>query len=231
MSLKTAMILAAGLGSRLGEGPPKPLRRVGGKALIDHALDALVEAGVKRAVVNTHHRAEKIETHLAERTVPEIAISREPERLETGGGILAARRLLGDAPFFAINADTVWSGGADFLAALARRWKPSAMDALLLIYPTVKAPHYHGRGDYLCTPDGRLERRPESTTAPFLFTGAQILSPSLFDRMPGGAWSLNLVYDKAEAAGRLYGLRLEGEWLDAGTPERLAEAERRFGPP
>ena len=118
----TAMVLAAGLGSRLGDGPPKPLRQVGGRALIDRALDLLDEAGVARAVVNTHHRAEEIEAHLAARTRPQIRISREPERLETGGGVALARALLGGEPFFVLNSDLVWGpDGAEWLLRLAAR--------------------------------------------------------------------------------------------------------------
>ena len=222
----TAMVLAAGLGSRLGDGPPKPLRRVGGKALIDRALDMLVEAGVERAVVNTHHRADEIEAHLAGRVRPEIAVSREPERLETGGGVAHARALLGGEPFFTLNSDLVWGpDGAEWLRRLAAGFDPRRMDALLLLYPTDRAAHYEGHGDFHLASDGRLCRRQDPEAAPFLFTGAQVLAPRLFDDPPPGAWRLTRAYDRAEADGRLFGLVCEGVWLDAGTPERLAHAE------
>ncbi len=220
---RTAMLLAAGLGSRLGAGPPKPLRRVGGKALIDHALDLLLEAGVGRVAVNTHHRAAEIEAHLAARKRPEIAISREPERLETGGGIANALGLLGPEPFFVLNADLVWGpDGADWLARLAARFDPAAMDALLLLCPAERATGQ--KGDFSLAPDGRLARRREAPRAPFVFTGAQILAPALFEGAPAGPWPLTLAYDRAEETGRLYGLVSDGFWLDAGTPERLAHA-------
>ena len=222
----TAMVLAAGLGSRLGEGPPKPLRRVAGRALIDRALDMLAEAGVERAVVNTHHRADEIEAHLAGRTRPEIRISREPERLETGGGVAHARALIGGEPFFTLNSDLVWGpDGADWLTRLAAGFDPRRMDALLLLYPTDRAVHYDGPGDFHLASDGRLCRRQDPESAPFLFTGAQILARHLFDDAPTGAWRLTRAYDRAEADGRLFGLVCEGVWLDAGTPERLAHAE------
>ena len=222
----TAMVLAAGLGSRLGDGPPKPLRRVGGKALIDRALDMLVEAGVERAVVNTHHRSDEIEAHLAGRVRPEIAVSRERERLETGGGIAHARALLGGEPFFVLNSDLVWGpDGAEWLRRLAAGFDPRRMDALLLLYPTDRAAHYEGHGDFHLASDGRLCRRQDPEAAPFLFTGAQILARHLFDDPPPGAWRLTRAYDRAEADGRLFGLVCEGVWLDAGTPERLAHAE------
>ena len=222
----TAMVLAAGLGSRLGDGPPKPLRRVAGRALIDRALDMLTQAGIERAVVNTCHRADEIEAHLAGRAQPEIRISREAERLETGGGVAHARPLLGGEPFFVLNSDLVWgSDGAAWLRRLATGFDPRRMDALLLLYRTDRAIHYEGSGDFHLAADGRLCRRLESGTAPFLFTGAQILAPRLFDDPPAGAWRLTRAYDRAEREGRLFGLVCEGMWMDAGTPERLAHAE------
>ncbi len=222
----TAMVLAAGLGSRLGGGPPKPLRRVGGRALIDHALDMLAEAGVVRAVVNTHHRAAEIEAHLAGRTQPAIRISREPERLETGGGVAHARALLDQDPFFTLNSDLVWGpDGADWLRRLAAGFDPARMDARLLLYPADRAVHHDGPGDFHLGADGRLRRRRGPETAPYLFTGAQILAPRLFDDPPAGAWRLTRAYDRAEADGRLFGLVCGGAWLDAGAPERLAHAE------
>ncbi len=222
----TAMVLAAGLGSRLGDGPPKPLRRVAGRALIDRALDMLAQAGVERAVVNTHHRAEEIEAHLAGRARPDIRISREAERLETGGGVAHALGLLGSEPFFVLNSDLVWGpDGAAWLRLLAAGFDARRMDALLLLYRTDRTIHYDGPGDFHLASDGRLCRRRESGTAPYLFTGAQILAPRLFDDPPTGPWRLTCAYDKAEEDGRLFGLVCEGMWLDAGTPERLACAE------
>lgn len=222
----TAMVLAAGLGSRLGDGPPKPLRRVAGRALIDRALDMLTQAGIERAVVNTCHRADEIEAHLAGRARPEIRISREAERLETGGGVAHALALLGGEPFFVLNSDLVWGpDGAAWLRRLAAGFDARRMDARLLLYRTDRAIHYDGPGDFHLASDGRLCRRRESGTAPYLFTGAQILAPRLFDDPPAGPWRLTCAYDKAEEGGRLFGLVCEGMWLDAGTPERLAHAE------
>ena len=112
-SPKTAMVLAAGLGTRmrpLTDDRPKALVEVGGKALIDHLLDRLAEAGVTAAVVNVHWFADRLESHLAARTRPSIRISDErAELLETGGGLKKARPLLGDAPVFVANIDSVWT--------------------------------------------------------------------------------------------------------------------------
>lgn len=230
---KSAMVLAAGRGTRLAEasdGLPKPLVEVAGKPLIEHALEALAAVGVERIVVNTHHMAERIERHLNARTGPEILISREDSLLNTGGGTLKALPKLGRAPFFVLNADLVWgAGGADALGRLAARWDDAEMDALLMLYPTARVFGYHGLGDFLCDPVGRLTARPERHVAPFMYTGAQIVHPRLFEGFADGAFPFNDVWRSAETEERLFGMVHDGEWLDAGTPERLEHARQALG--
>jgi MurNAc alpha-1-phosphate uridylyltransferase len=228
--IDTAMVLAAGLGKRMrphSDTLPKPLVQVAGKPLIDYALDRLAEAGVKRAVVNVHYLAEAIEKHLAGRTHPDIVISDERgELLETGGGIVKAKPLLGDAPFIAMNSDTLWIDGVKSnLVRLAEAFDPAKMDALLLLAPTTSSIGYSGRGDFRMMADGQLIRRGERDVAPFVYAGAGILAPSLFADAPKGAFSLTVLFDRAAEAERLYGLRLEGLWMHVGTPEAIAEAE------
>jgi len=223
-----AMVLAAGLGVRmkpLTDRLPKPLIAVGGKALIDHVLDRLAEVGVERVVVNVHYLADALERHLAGRAG--IAISDERDRiLETGGGVVRALPLLGAAPFFLVNSDTIWIEGVKpNLARLADAFDPARMDALLLLAPSATSVCYYGRGDYAMAPDGRLERRGERHVVPFVYAGAAIFSPALFADPPTGAFSLTRLFDRAEGRGRLYGLRLEGVWLHVGTPDAIAEAE------
>ncbi len=223
-----AMVLAAGLGLRLRpltDSRPKPLIEVAGKSLLDRTLDRLAEAGVARAVVNLHHKGDMIRRHVSNRTAPEVVFSDESEALlETGGGIARALGLLGPEPFLAINGDIVWLDGAhNTLALLSGRWGEAA-DALLLTLPTPRALGYQGRGDYFMARDGRLRRRRDHESAPFLFTGIQILHPRLFDGAPPGSFSLNLLYDRAERAGRLFGHRHQGLWAHIGSPEALAEA-------
>jgi MurNAc alpha-1-phosphate uridylyltransferase len=229
----TAMILAAGRGSRLGAASdllPKPLMDVGGRPLIDHALDMLSAAGVRRFVVNTHHLAERIERHLARRRDLDIAISREATLLDTGGGVRNALPLLARPVFLAVNADLVWDPDAGrTLKRMAALWDAAAMDALLLLFPTVRSFGYEGLGDFFCDPLGQVRRRREREVAPFLYTGAQILHRRAFDGTPDGPFSMRLVWERAEAAGRLYGLVHDGEWLDAGTPARLAHARAELG--
>lgn len=227
---QTAMVLAAGFGQRmrpLTDNMPKPLVKVAGKALIDHVLDRLADAGVARAVVNVHYLAEQIERHVAARAAPRITISDERgELLDTGGGVVKALPLLGNAPFFHINSDTIWIDGVKpNLARLADAFDPTAMDALLLLAPGAGSIGYAGRGDFLMAPDGRLTARPERDVAPFVYAGAAILSPRLFDGAPQGAFSLTKLFAKAIEAGRLHGLRLEGLWMHVGTPEAITEAE------
>jgi MurNAc alpha-1-phosphate uridylyltransferase len=227
---RCAMVLAAGRGTRmraLAAERPKPMIPVGGRPLIDHVLDRLADAGVDCAVVNVHHLADQIERHLAERRHPRIIISDERNALlDTGGGVVAALPHLGDAPFFHVNSDTIWIEGVrPNLDRLAAAFDPLEMDALLLLAPTATSVGYDGRGDYLLAPDGRLERRGERDVVPFVYAGAAILAPALFRDAPPGPFGLTLLFDRAAAAGRLKGLRLEGLWMHVGTPEAIAAAE------
>lgn len=227
---KSAIVLAAGLGTRMRPHNghiPKPLVQIGGKSLIDYCLDRLADAGVERAVVNVHHLADAIEQHLAARTRPQIVISDERSvLLGTGGGIKKALPLLGDAPFFLVNSDTVWLDGVKSnVARLADAFDPQAMDALLLLAPTAGSIGYAGRGDFAMLADGRVRRRGEGEVVPFVYAGAAILTPSLFAGAPDGAFPLTTLFDRAGAAGRLFGLRLEGVWMHVGTPEAVAAAE------
>lgn len=227
---RRAMVLAAGLGTRmrpLTDNLPKPLVKVAGKALIDHVLDRLADAGVETAVVNVHHMADLIEAHLKSRTRPKIVISDERgELLDTGGGVVKAMKLLGDGPFFHMNSDTIWIEGVmPNLARLAAQFDAERMDAVMLLAATASSIGYEGRGDFAMTPDGRLRRRAEREVVPFVYAGAAVLSPALFADAPKGKFSLNALFDRAIEAGRLYGLRLEGTWMHVGTPAAIQAAE------
>ena len=227
---RRAMVLAAGIGMRmrpLTDRMPKPLVRVGDRALIDYVLDRLADAGVERAVVNVHHFADQIERHLDGRRRPPVIISDEREQLlDTGGGIVKSLPTLGDDPFFLVNADTIWIEGVrPNLERLAAPFDPAVMDVLLLLAPTAASIGYEGRGDFTLAADGRLRRRGEREIAPFVYAGAGILAPALFDNAPAAPFSVTRLFDLAEAQGRLYGLRLEGLWMHVGTPAAIAEAE------
>jgi len=227
--VERAMVLAAGLGVRmrpLTDDRPKPLVELAGRTLLDRALDRLAAAGVNRIVVNSHYRAEMIAAHLDGRA--DIILSPEEVLLETGGGVKAALVHLGENPFMVVNSDAVWRDGpTPALKRLAGHWADESMDALLLLVPTpaILGVSISDRGDYHLEPDGRARRRAEGEIAPFLFGGIQILHPRLFDSAPDGPFSLNLLYDRAETAGRLYGMRHDGEWYHVGTPEELAATE------
>ena len=228
---RSAMILAAGLGTRmrpLTDTMPKPLVPVDGKPLINHVLDRLAAVGVETAVVNVHHFADQIEQHLKPRRAPKIVISDERnEVLGTGGGVVRALPLLGAAPFFHLNSDTLWIDGVKSnLARLAGTFDPETMDALLLLAPTATSVGYAGRGDFMMAPDGKLRRRPEREVVPFVYAGVAILSPALFRDAPRGAFPLTELFDRATEQERLYGLRLEGVWMHVGTPDAVVAAER-----
>ena len=227
---RAAMVLAAGFGERmrpLTERMPKPLIAVAGKPLLDHVLDRLAAAGVERAVVNVHYLADQIERHLAGRTAPSIAISDERgQLLDTGGGVVKALPALGTEPFLHVNSDTLWIDGVrPNLVRLAEAFDPARMDALLLLAPTADSIGYAGRGDFAMAADGRLSRRAEREIAPFVYAGAAILRPQLFEGAPVGPFSLTRLFDRQAEAGRLYGLRLEGVWMHVGTPDAIALAE------
>jgi MurNAc alpha-1-phosphate uridylyltransferase len=230
MMPKSAIVLAAGLGTRMrpyNGHVPKPLVTVGGKSLIDYSLDRLAEAGVELAVVNVHHLADAIEGHLAARRHPRILISDERGALlGTGGGIAKALPQLGAAPFFLVNSDTLWlDGPTPNFARLAEGFDAKAMDGLLLLSPSAGSLGYEGRGDYIMSVDGRLRPRGEQEMAPFIYAGAAILAPALFADVPQGAFALTRLFDRAAAAGRLFGLRLDGVWMHVGTPEAVSAAE------
>ncbi len=225
----TAMILAAGLGKRmrpLTARQPKPLVRVAGKALIDHALDRLRDAGVARAVVNVHYLADALEAHVLARAAPKVTVSDERgQLLETGGGMIKALPLLPD-PFFALNADNIWlDGPKSAFHDLSRRWDPAAMDALLLVVPHARAMNFAGPGDFHMDPLGRLSRRRAGRIAPFIYTGIQLVSHRLLRDAPEGPFSTNILWNRAMEEGRLYGLSFTGQWFEVGTPQMIRPTE------
>ena len=228
---RSAMVLAAGLGTRLRpitDTIPKPLVEINGRSLIDHALDRLALAGVERVVVNIHYKAAMIAAHLARRDSPRIQLSNETELLDTGGGVARALPLLGEA-FFAVNSDVFWlDGEAPALLRLAAAFNPAATDAVLLLQRTATAVGYDGNGDYFLDVSGNPRRRREGEVAPYLFTGIQLLRRQLFDEVPGPVFSLVRLYDRAEAAGRLAAIVHDGEWCHVGTPEGLALTRERL---
>ena len=228
---QSGMVLAAGLGTRMRpitDRIPKPLVTLDGKALLDHALDRLSDAGVPRAVVNVHYKKEMIARHLEGRQQPAIALSVEDELLETGGGILKALPLLDDV-FYVVNADIFWlDGKVPALRRLAEAWNAERLDALLLLQRTTTALGYDGIGDFIVDPLGAVRRRREREVAPHLFAGVQIVHRRLFAGEKPGKFSINRVWDRALASGRLAAIVHDGEWYHVGTPAALALAEGRL---
>lgn len=228
-----AMVLAAGLGLRmrpLTNNLPKPLVPVAGRPLLDHVLDKLAEAGVGEAVVNVHYLPDQIIDHVATRNHPRIIISDErDEVLDTGGAVVKALPLLGDAPFFHLNADTMWIDGVrPNLTRMAEAFDPARMDILLLMAPTASSIGYGGSGDYAMLADGALRKRKENQVVPFVYAGVAIMSPALFAGAPQGKFSLTKMFDRANKQERLFGLRLDGVWMHVGTPDAVQAAEKAF---
>lgn len=226
-----AMVLAAGLGKRLmplTEHTPKPLVKVDGKPLIDYALDVVRGAGIGEVVVNCHHLADQVEAHVKNIEDLNVILSDERgELLETGGGVQKALPKLGTSPFAVLNSDVIVRDGANSsLKNLLKAWDPERMDVLLLMQRTQEAVGYQGKGDYNMDERGRLIRRDEREMAPFLFAGVQIVNPDLFEGIDKGAFSMNRIFDRAEARGRLFGLPHNGQWLHVGDPDALQQAEK-----
>ncbi|MDH2134838.1 nucleotidyltransferase family protein [Sphingobium yanoikuyae] len=228
--IDTAMLMAAGLGKRmrpLTATRPKPLVKVAGKALMDHALDRLAAGGIKTVVVNVHYLADTVEAHLRTRRDMDFRISDERAKLlETGGGLIHARPLLGDKPFVCANSDNLWiDGPAETLGMMQQLWDPERMDALLLLVPLARANCHSGPGDFHMDANGRLTRRKTAHVAPFVFTGVQILSPRLLVDPPADVFSTNIFWNRAIEAGRLYGAVHQGLWFDVGTPQAIPIVE------
>ena len=217
------MLFAAGLGTRMGAltaTRPKPLIEVAGKPLIDHALSLCDSAGISRIVANTHYLPEQIETHLALRRIP---ISREdPRILETGGGLKRALPLLGGNPVLTLNTDAVWTG-ENPLTQLLSAWDDASMDGLLLLLPAQQATGHTGKGDFLMDATGRLTRAKGAHGSVYL--GAQIIRTDDLAQIEDEAFSLNRLWDRMIATGRLYGLVHKGGWCDVGRPEGISLAE------
>jgi MurNAc alpha-1-phosphate uridylyltransferase len=226
-TIDTAMVLAAGLGKRmrpLTDQRPKPLVTLAGQTLIERVIGHLTAAGISRIVVNTHYKGDMVADHLARHDG--VILSPEQDLLETGGGVRNALPHLGKNPFFVINSDAVWlDGPTPALQRVAEVWNGDEMDALLLLQRTVAIRGETGPGDYFLDSEGYAARRREHAIAPFLFAGIQILHPRLFEQALDGAFSLNILYDRAEEAGRLQGLVHDGEWYHVGTPEQREQAE------
>jgi N-acetyl-alpha-D-muramate 1-phosphate uridylyltransferase len=224
-----AMVLAAGLGTRMRpitETIPKPLVAVGGRTLLDRALDALEGAGIESAVVNVHHLGDRIIAHCAGRTRPEIVISDERDRLlDSAGGIVNALPMLGSAPFILLNADTFWiNAGRSSLAMLADAWDASRMDMLLMLVPVAHTTGHGTKTDFLIDGAGRLTRAKGDPLG-LVYAGAAILDPVIFADAKVEPHSLNLYFDRAIESGRLFGHLMDGHWITVGTPEAISEAE------
>ncbi|MEA3015847.1 MAG: N-acetyl-alpha-D-muramate 1-phosphate uridylyltransferase [Sphingomonadales bacterium] len=233
---EVAMVMAAGLGKRmrpLTATRPKPLVEVAGRTLLDHCLDRLRAAGVRKAVVNVHYLAEVLEAHLKNRVEGiEIAVSDEREQLlETGGGLVRALPLIDSDPFLAVNSDNLWvDGPVDALRLLASCWDEERMDALLLLVPQARAYCHKGQGDFHMSAGGKLRRRRAGSVAPFVYTGIQMISKRLFEGpLPDGPFSTNMLWDRAIAQGRCAGTVHQGLWFDVGAPPNIRKAEEILG--
>ena len=227
---RNAVVLAAGLGMRMRpitNDRPKPLVRVGGHALIDYAMQALARSGVERIVVNVHYLPDQIEDHVARFEAAEVRVSDERGRLlDSGGGVRKALDHFSENAFFVLNSDSFWvEGFRPNLDHMATQWNPDRMDVLLLVTGMSQTVGYEGMGDFDMDAEGRLARRDERKTAPFVYAGAAMMKRELFENTPDGPFSLNAIFDRALERERLFGVRLDGLWFHVGTPDSIREAE------
>ncbi len=229
---KTAMVMAAGLGTRMRPFTltrPKALVTVGGRALIDHMLDRLASAGVERVVVNVHAFADQLEAHLARRTDLRVTISDERGALlETGGGLKAARPLLGDDPILVTNIDSIWTGDAGVLERLAGDWDAARMDDLLLLVDVEDSLGFDGPGDFFRAEDGCLTHRGDAARAPLAYIGVHMICPRIIDAWPAGAHGVMTHWLALSARGRLHGTVMDRTWMHVGDPAAREAAERRL---
>lgn len=230
--IKTAMVLAAGLGTRmrpLTNDRPKALVSVGGKALIDHVLDRLAEAGIETAVVNVHHFADQMEAHLAGRAHPRVVISDERvELLDSGGGIQHARAKLGEDPILVANIDSLWVEGATpALETLKAAWNPEIMDLCLLLVPRGQGIGFEGPQGFFRDDQGRLTHSADAAP-PFANIGFQIMKPQILDGQPEGPFSIVPIWKTLSAQGRLYGAVMDGFWMHVGDPAAREAAEAKL---
>ncbi|MEN0653065.1 MULTISPECIES: nucleotidyltransferase family protein [Hyphobacterium] len=233
-AITTGMALAAGLGTRmrpLTDDRPKALVEVGGKALLDHALDRFAAAGVSRTVVNIHHLADRMRAHIEARSgSPEIVISDETDALlETGGGMVKALPLLGEDPVLVSNIDAVWvDRGTPELSRLMQAWDEARMDVLLLLAPMEQTLGFDGAGDFFLGDDGRLDWRGDRTSAPYAYAGAHIVHPRVFAGESVRRFSLTGIWKRLSTEGRLHGLPMKAFWMHVGDPRARDEAEARL---
>jgi MurNAc alpha-1-phosphate uridylyltransferase len=230
MTIDTAMLLAAGLGTRMRpitDHTPKPLVKVGGKSLIDWTLDQLAAAHVQRAVVNVHHLAPLLIKHLQRRIAPAISISDETAALlDTGGGVVKALPLLGNDPFFVFNCDAIITDGkTPMIDQLTSAWDDKTLDVLMLVHPRATGHGFDGAGDFFVDAAGTMTRRGAAKEAPYIYAGAYILHPRALAGETPTPFSMNRIWDRAIAAGRMRAVVHDGAWYHVGTPEAVTDTD------
>jgi N-acetyl-alpha-D-muramate 1-phosphate uridylyltransferase len=230
----TVMIMAAGMGKRmlpLTLDRPKPLIEVGQVKLLDHVLDHIRAAGIGQIVVNVHYLAEQVEDHL-DRNASDFDVTISDERgllRDTGGGLIKALPMISDESFLTINADNWWTNGpVNALLRLSRHWDEARMDALMLLVPFDRANNTQGQGDFEMDGFGRLSRRRAGTTAPYVWTGIQMISKRIITEPPSDVFSTNVFWDRSIAVDRLFGLEHDGDWYDVGYPEAIKATEAKL---
>lgn len=225
--LRHGMVLAAGRGQRMrpiSDTIPKPLIEIGGRSMLDRMLDRL--GNLDNVVVNAWHLPDQIASAVSKRKTPNIILSREETLLDTGGGVRNALPYLGPDVFAVANSDVLLHEPRKAaLTSLTEVWDSEAMDALLLLVAREDAGGFRGAGDFFIDPTGRLERRGDAASAPCVYASLQLVHPRLLSGSPEGAFSFNVLWDRALEKGRLFGAIHDGGWYTVDSPANIEAAE------
>lgn len=217
----TAVIFCAGRGTRmkhLSADQPKPMIKVAGQPLVDHAISQIVETN--RIFANLHYCPDVLGKYLS---FAGLETELEPDLLETGGGLKNLLPRIDQKSVYTINSDCVWKG-PKATSILRSAWNSDIMDALLLTVPIERSHGHLGKGDFTLHHDGRMTRGGSQ-----IFTGAQIIKSDPVAAIDDREFSLNVVWQKILSENRLYGIEYPGEWGDVGYPEAIPIAETLLG--
>jgi MurNAc alpha-1-phosphate uridylyltransferase len=206
MTIKKAMILAAGFGKRmrpLTEKIPKPLIKVGPKNLLERSIELIIKMGINELVINTHHLSKEIDNFIKNKSYEiSITLTKEEELLDTGGGILNATKKFENNPFFVFNPDTIWNKNYYEELKLLENFYIENNKPTLLLVNKINSHDKSFKGDFNFTENKHIIRGIKNQ---YIFTGAQIINRSIFKDIKKKVFSMNEVWDQMVKEKKLLG--------------------------